>query len=159
MQDAENAQVLFALSRLYTARLDLLQLESLRDQQVLLFGRLRTKSPISILNRFPPRGIAAASAVLCGVVSLQFFLLPESANYWRGSAFGVLGIFVGAFAWALYAHDRRVRLLSERLIGELEMARHIRSLIDETVADLEDATAPKARATRRSSVTARNVAG
>jgi hypothetical protein len=132
-----HERLLVALKRLYIARLDLIGLDSLRSQETLLSGKLPTKNPIVILERYPLRSLVTALALVFAALSLHFFFVPDATDYWRAAVLGVLSFWSGALAWAFYAHDRRVKILSQRLLGELETATMVRMQLDEAVNEIE----------------------
>jgi hypothetical protein len=132
-----HERLLFALKRLYIARLDLLGLDSLRNQETLLSGKLGTKNPLFILERYPLRSFVTTLALVFAGLSFQHFFVPTVTDYWRAAVFGVLSFWSGALAWAFYVHDRRVKLLSQRLLGELETAATVRIQIDQAVGEIE----------------------
>jgi rhodanese-related sulfurtransferase len=134
----QEQAVLAALSRLYAARLELIELDGLRSQETLLAGKLSTKHPVAILNRYALRSLITALALALAGYSFQSFFFTESLSYGRATVIGVLALFLVALAWALYAHDHYISLVSQRLIGELRAASEIRHQIDSAIDQLEE---------------------
>jgi hypothetical protein len=74
--------------------------------------------------------------VLIGVAAFLFFQ-PAQTGYWRATAAGTSSLYLGALAWALYAHDHRIALMAQQLVGQLDSAVLVRREIEEVVEELE----------------------
>lgn len=144
---SDRQRVILALSRLYNARLELLSLHSLREMLPrgvsTRYGR-KEALVVSMLRLYTPRLLLLLLALMLAAASLRlFFPATGSADYLWGATTGALAFVFGGLSWALYANDRRIEVLSQRLLSELEAATGIQREIDEVVYQLEALLAPQ----------------